>query len=206
MSITESDPLENFLFAIRSPITKDRYQRRLTDFFKFLELDGTLEIRAKKFTALAQEKGKPWLFANVMKFLSFHKERADRGEISNATVQNYYKPLKLFLEMNDLELSWKKIGRGLPRGRKHAADRAPTIQEIQKLVEYPDRRIKAIVFTMCSSGIRLGAWDYLRWGDITPIEKDGKVVAARIVVYAGDEEQYNSFISPEAFSELQKVD
>ena len=54
---------------------------------------------------------------------------------------------------------------------------------------------------MCSSGIRLGAWDYLRWGDITPIKKDDNVIAAKIVVY---EEEYISFISPEAFTELQK--
>jgi hypothetical protein len=40
--------------------------------------------------------------------------------------------------MNDLALNWKKIARGLPRGRKAANDRAPTMDEIRKLVEYPD--------------------------------------------------------------------
>lgn len=204
MSEYETNPLENFLFGIKSPITKDRYQRRLVDFFSFMEYDGDLTNQSKRFMINSNEKGKSWVFANVMKFLTFHKERAERGEISNATVRNYYKPIKLFLEMNDVELSWKKIARGLPKGRKHAADRAPTIAEIQKLVEYPDRRIKAIVFTMCSSGIRLGAWNYLRWGDITPIKQDDDVVAAKIVVYAGDEEQYISFISPEAYLELEK--
>ena len=61
--------------------------------------------------------------------------------------------------MNDLILNWKKISRGLPTGRRAANDRAPTIEEIQKLVEYPDRRIKPIVYTMASSG----AWDYVQW-------------------------------------------
>jgi hypothetical protein len=41
--------------------------------------------------------------------------------------------------MNDLSLGWKRIRRGIPRGRKAANDRAPTIEEIQKLVEYPVR-------------------------------------------------------------------
>jgi hypothetical protein len=71
--------------------------------------------------------------------------------------------------MNDLVLNWKKITRGLPRGRRAANDRAPTLEEIQRLIEYPDRRIKPIVNTMVSSGIRIGAWDYLQWKHVLPI-------------------------------------
>ena len=57
---------------------------------------------------------------------------------------------------------------------------------------------------MASSGIRLGAWDYLRWKDIQPLERQGKIVAAKIIVYAGDNEEYFSFITPEAYYGLQK--
>jgi hypothetical protein len=57
----------------------------------------------------------------------------------------------------------------LPKGRQAANDRAPTIEEIRKLVEYPDRRIKPIVYTMISSGICLGVWDYFQWKHIEPI-------------------------------------
>ena len=200
----ETEPLEIFLYAIRSKATRSRYLNRLKNFFDYNEIEGDIQTQARTFVVSARDKGKNWVYASVMKFLSYHKERAERGEVSNASVRNYYKPLKLFLEMNDIELPWKKISRGLPRGRRHAADRAPNLEEIQKLVEYPDRRIKAIVFTMCSSGMRLGAWDYLKWDHIKPIERDEQLVAARITVYAGDEEQYTSFISPEAYAELKK--
>jgi hypothetical protein len=108
--------------------------------------------------------------------------------------------------MNDILISWKRITRGLPKGRKWADDRAPTIEEIRKIVEYPDRRIKPIVYTMVSSGIRLGAWDYLRWGHVSPIYHNGNgdddFVAAKVMVYAGEEEQYFTFISPEAYRAL----
>lgn len=106
--------------------------------------------------------------------------------------------------MSEVPIHWKKITRGLPKSRKFADDRAPTIEEIQQLCEYPDRRIKGIVYTMASSGIRLGAWDYLRWKDIQPLEHQGKVIAAKIIVYAGDNEEYFSFITTEAYYELQK--
>ena len=56
------------------------------------------------------------------------------------------------------------------------------IDEIRKLIEYPDRRIKAIVFTMVSSGIRIGAWDYLRWKDVIPLLSDrgGEILAHEV--------------------------
>lgn len=106
--------------------------------------------------------------------------------------------------MSDIPVTWKKISRGLPKIRRFAADRAPTIEEIQKICEYPDRRIKSIVYTMSSSGIRLGAWDYLQYRHIEPIRKEGKIVAAKIVVYGGDDEEYFSFITPEAYYQLEK--
>lgn len=47
------------------------------------------------------------------------------------------------------------------KGERYADDRASTIELIRKIVEYPDRRIKPIVYVMIFSGIRAGAWDYL---------------------------------------------
>ena len=60
------------------------------------------------------------------------------------------------------------------------------------------------MYTIASLGIRLGSSDYLRWNDKKPIECQGKIVAAKIIVYAGDNEEYFSFITPEAYYELEK--
>jgi len=58
---------------------------------------------------------------------------------------------------------------------------------------------------MCSSGIRLGACDYLRWKHIIPILNDkNEVITAKIRVYADEEEEYISFISWEAYSHLKE--
>jgi hypothetical protein len=67
----------------------------------------------------------------IMIILDFHKERVRGKELAAGTLKNYYRAAKLFCEMNDLVLNWKKITRGLPRGRQAANDRAPTIEEIQ---------------------------------------------------------------------------
>ena len=98
--------------------------------------------------------------------------------------------------MSDIAIAWKKINRSLPKLEGLPMTVLQTIEEIQSICQYPGRRIKGIVFRMASSGIRLGAWDYLCWGHIEPILVDGNTVAAKILVYAGDNEQYLSFITP----------
>jgi integrase len=208
----ESDPYSIFIFAMNAPQTKEKYVTRLKRFFDFINLPGsTIQERCKYFVEKSKNKdGDRWLLNNLLGFLQVYKERVQRKEITGATLRNYVKTIKLFCEMNDILVSWKKITRGLPKGRKYADDRAPSLEEIQKIIEYPDRRVKAIVYTMSSSGIRLGAWDYLQWEHIQPIRgrnnnNGNDVVAAKIIVYAGEEgDEYFSFITPEAFYELEK--
>jgi hypothetical protein len=55
-----------------------------------------------------------------------NKERVQKNEIAAATALNYVKTIKLFCEMNDILLPWKRITKGLPKGRRYADDRAPT--------------------------------------------------------------------------------
>ena len=174
-------------------------------FFNYIHLlqNGNLEEQCNLFATKGLEDHK-WAFNNIIKFLQYQKERVEKTEITGGTLRNFVKTIKLFCEMSEIPIHWKKITRGLPKSRKYAVDRAPTIDEIQQLCGYPDRRIKGIAYTMASSGIRLGAWDYLRWKDIQPIDRQGKVIAAKIVVYAGDDEEYFSFITAEAYMELQK--
>jgi hypothetical protein len=111
------------------------------------------------------------------------------------------------LQNYDLMLNWKRISKGLPKAKNASNDRASTIEEIRKLVEYPDRRIKPIVYAMASGGFRLGAWDYLQWKHVFPITnggtKDGEVIAAKLIIYADEPEEYYTFITPEAYYALK---
>jgi hypothetical protein len=136
-----------------------------------------------------------WAFNYILWFLQSQKERVERKEITGGTLRNYVKTIKMFCEVTDVIIPWKKITRGLPMGKRYADDRAPTIEEICKIIEYPDRRIKPIVYIMISSGIRVGAWDHLKWDHIHPIMKNGKLIAAKVIVYAGEDDQYFTFIT-----------
>jgi hypothetical protein len=192
-----------FEYSIRSPYTKESYFRRLKRFLDAIYLEGpTFETRCNLFA----EKGKQdpnWAFNRILRFVLEEKKRVEKKEITGGTLRNSVKTIKTFCEVTDVLIPWKKITRGLPKVKRYADDRAPTIEEIIKITEYPDRRIKPIVYTMASSGIRVGAWDHLKWGHIVPISKNGRVVAAKVIVYAGEPDEYFTFITPEAFLALK---
>lgn len=203
-----SNAYKMFVFSIRSEVTRKYYERRLRHFFNHINFDvengKNMETRCNNFST----KGKNdtnWAIEQVITFLHFQKERVHKGEIAASTLRNFIKAIKLFCDSCDLNIPWKKLMKGLPRAIQAANDRAPTLEEIQKLIEYPDRRIKPIVYTMVSSGIRLGAWDYLKWKHVIPIvnHNEKTIVAAKLKVYEGDVEEYFSFITPEAYKALK---
>jgi hypothetical protein len=164
-----TDPWMLFLYALKAPATKDKYIQRLTKFLDFLGYAGTKEEKARAFAA--QARADPiYAFNSVLKFFQSKREQIDRKEMAIGTVRNYVKSVKLFCDMADLQIPWAKITRGLPRAKRFADDRAPTLQEIRKIAEYPDRRIKPVICTKASTVIMMGAWDYLQYGHFSPIE------------------------------------
>jgi hypothetical protein len=108
----QQDPLAMFLYALKAPETKRQYPRRFKVFLDFLKLEGTFEEQTKQFLVKARTNPQ-WAQDNFMQFIAFQIGRARHKEIAECTISNYYKATKLFCEMNDLTLSWKKISRGL---------------------------------------------------------------------------------------------
>lgn len=199
----EVNPITNFLFALNAPETKRQYPKRLEVFFDFLGLNGTFENKALTFYEIAFKDPK-WLSYKLVEFTQYQKERVQRNEIVESTIPNYFKAIKLFCVMNDITINWQKLNKGIPTGKKAAEDRTPTKDEVSRLLEYPDRRVRPIVLVMISSGIRIGAFDSLRWKHVIPLQDDkGKTVAAKIMVYPGDKEEYFTFITFEAYNALK---
>ena len=199
-------PYFRFIYALKAPETKRQYPKRLEVFLDYLKLQGsTNEAKANQLYEFIKQDPKTFQIA-LLNYIIFQIDRAKKQEISESTIPNYYIPIKLFCDMNDIMINWRLVTRGIPKGRHASEDRVPTRDEIKKLLEYPDRRIRPIVLTMLSSGIRLGAWEYLKWKHVIPIKNEDeldKVIAAKIIVYAGDYEQYYSFITDEAYQSLK---
>ena len=195
---------------MRGQDNQRQYPKKLKLLFDFLGLPGSssLEEQGQIFLQKAREN-QYWAQDSIMSYLNYQKQRFYSKEIAAGTLANHIGPIKMFCEMHDLaNINWKRISKSLPPARKSSKDRVPTIEEIRKIVEYPDRRAKPIVYVMCSSGIRVGAWDYLKWKHVIAIpdkENTGnEIVAAKLIVYAGEPEEYYTFITPEAYHALQE--
>lgn len=98
----ELDPWSLFIYAMKVPMTRDRYQTRVAKFFEFSGIAGsTVEEKARNLVKRGRDDTN-WTFNTIMKFTYFQKERVDRKEITGATVRNYVKSIKLFCEMADI--------------------------------------------------------------------------------------------------------
>ncbi|HSF50899.1 MAG TPA: hypothetical protein VLA74_09085 [Nitrososphaeraceae archaeon] len=137
-SLQESNAYSLFVYAIRSQVTRDYYLRRLRIFFNYIDLqsDLTIEERCNYFANKGTEDPS-WAFHCIVRFLQYQKERVEKEEITGATLRNFIKAIKLFCEMSDIPIPWKKITRGLPKIRRHTYDRAPVLEELQVYASIP---------------------------------------------------------------------
>jgi integrase len=199
------NPYQKFVYALRAKESQHQYPKRLQIFLKFLEIKGdSIEIQSNKLFEMIEKNTPQWLENELLKFFTIQNQRAENQEISVETIRNYLKPVKLFCEMNGIIINWKIISKGILRGNRCSSDRPPTRAEIKKLLEYPDRRIAPIVLTMISSGIRVGSWEHIRWGDISPIVRNDTIIAARIkVLNTKTNRYYISFITSEAYHSIK---
>ena len=204
--ISGLSPYSRFKMALKSKEVQRQYPNLLERFLDFCKFEGLdVEQKAIKFSRFAKSKSQDEVEDLVIRFVLFQKERVDKEEITSGTLRNYIKAVKLFCKMNRISIFWDIISRSLPKVKQHANDRIPTLDEIKKLIEYPDRRIKLIVLLSLSTGIRVGAWDYMKWKHITPIENENDViVAAKLVVYPNEPEEYFTFMTPEAYNAVKE--
>jgi hypothetical protein len=137
----------------------------------------------------------------IENYVIFLQTKVRNDEITAGSCIVSLPPVKLLCEMNDILLNWRKINKLLPHGNDNAADEAYTREQIKKMLEYSDLRAKIPILFMASSGMRLGGFQGLTDGCVKPIndEKTDKLLAAHVIVYKGTEDEYDTFISPEAF-------
>ncbi|MDW0234718.1 MAG: hypothetical protein QOK50_10915 [Nitrososphaeraceae archaeon] len=107
-------PYENFLYGLKVPETKRQYPHRLDKFMCFIGLEaGGVTIQQRTNMLYDMGKNNPALLQScVIRFIDQQKQRIANKEITEGTLANYIKAIKLFCSMNDLLIIyWTKIRR-----------------------------------------------------------------------------------------------
>jgi integrase len=127
----------------------------------------------------------------------------NRGKISDSYLCSSLVAIKSLLARYEQEVNWFQIKRMLPKVKHAARDRAPTKEEIRKLLKFCDLRLRAAVFVLASCGIRAGGLVGLLVGDYSKFDWQGNKLG-KLVVYRGTAEEYLTLISPEAVQALDE--
>lgn len=128
--------------------------------------------------------------ANIIDYIAFLRKSK-----SSASVMMYLAAIRKFYMMNDISLNWDRIHSYQGEHEKVAEDRPYTHSEVQRMISHTSIRNRAIILTLWSSGMRVGAIPPLRLNDLEPIEKYS---IYKITVYAKSKRSsYRTYCSPE---------
>jgi integrase len=186
-----ADPMTRFVESFRSESTKESYVKKLKTFLVFASTTPT-ELVEKAQTDPQNVEG-----------LILEYARLRKNSVSGSTIQQTMGAVRRFLVASRAhkEINWEELSQHMPKAKKIGRDRSPSVEEIRQLLGHCTPRLRCVILIMCSSGIRIGAFDYLKWRDVEPIDVEGKKFA-KLSVYTGEDEQYTTFITPECYRAL----
>jgi integrase len=180
----ESKAYFNFINSLNSESTRNSYKFCLQKFLIYYKLDlaSFLQLPTEEMSDL------------IIKYLVDKKISRGYKNLVTAT-------LKHLCEINDIVLNWKKIKKFINSEKTgneaNGRDRAYTHEEIQKILDFCDQRMKTIFLILASTGLRIGALQSLRLSNLNKIDN-----LYKITVYSGDNEEYFTFCTPEATNEI----
>lgn len=176
----EEDVYFNFINSLKSEVTKKTYEREIKKFMNFCGVEKLSDL----LTVEPQKQIVKYLMSQREKGLSFNSIKLNLHAIYH------------FYEMNDVPLNKKKINMFKGEFIK-TVDRAYTHEEIKRILDVSDLRMKSIILLMASSGMRIGAIPLLKLRNIEMINSIYK-----ITLYEGSNEEYFTFCTPECTSFL----
>lgn len=184
MQVVKNQAYSNFIDSINSDQTRQVYEYTLSQFLKHYEID------LDSFLKLSQQDISNYIINYLV-----------NKKISRQYKTVIFSSIKHACEMNDVILNWKKLKKFIKSEKTYNSingkDRGYFHEEIQKILEYSDQRLKTAFLILASTGVRIGALQLIKISDLEQIDN-----LYKITVYRGDTEEYITFCSPECAKEI----
>lgn len=120
------------------------------------------------------------------------------NKISYSTIHVLLSAIYHFCEMNDVMINKKKIRKYKGERMRVVKDRCYTHEEIGKILNLSDLRVKLVILLMSSSGLRVGSIPSLQLKHLEKV-KVGTDNIYKILVYENTNDEYFSFFPPQTF-------
>src|SRR5687768_13489084 len=164
----QSDSYSNFVNSINSDQTRQVYVYSLKQFLKHYEMD------LDSFLGLSPQQ-----------ISNFIVDYLVNRKISRQYKIVIFSAIKHACEMNDVVLNWKKLKKFIKSERTdnsiNGKDRGYTHEEIQKILEFSDQRLKTAFLILASSGCRVGALQSIRIGELSRFQVNKSSIKCKIL-------------------------
>ncbi len=171
--------------SIKSEGTRKTYLHSLTKFkeyYKIKDFDSLLSISDEKIQVMLED------------YLFYLKKR-----VSPNSIPTIMAGIELFFLMNRKTINTKILHKMFPSRVKTTGARGWTTKEISKILQFSNsKRNHALIHFLASTGARIGAIEGLQMRHVVDMADNCKAVT----LYEGSQEEYVSFLTPEASSSL----
>lgn len=168
-----------FLNSVGSNYTRTAYKFYLKKYLDVCGYKDTTELLARDHKQIENE---------IIEVIITFKEKG----MKRAAIANYTKPVISFCKINDKMLNTRKINKFLPPRTRNKKSAAYDTEQIQKLLDIADERMRVVILLASSCGLRVGAIPGLSVGSLEDV-KD----LYKITVYENEPEEYIVFCTNE---------
>lgn len=180
-TLLESEEVNHFLYSIKSEQTKANYIYNLGRFVEFIK------IKASDFLKLDRRS----IEDHIIKYVISMRD----SNLSYSTILARVSPIMSLLDLNNVIVNKKKIARFYGDQRKTVKDLAYSHEDITKMLRVGNFKTRVIVLIYASTGIRRSAIIDLK---LKHLEKIPEHNMYKVTVYEGTNEEYITFLTPEA--------
>jgi len=192
-------PEELFFSSMKSEATKKAYSSYIQRFMRFVGCSTVNDlIMVTNDSTGVQTTARNHIEDLIIDFIIDLKEKES---MSFRAIDNYLCPVISFYKINDVMLNTKKINQFMPPKIRLKKNRGYTHEEIQRMLNIADERMRAVILLLVSSGCRIGSIPGLHVRDLERKENENLY---KVTIYENDVEEYFTFTTPEAADALDQ--
>jgi len=176
-----------FIEGLKSAVTKAAYTYALEKYMKFLGIQNPDDL-------LLHQDNPRIIQDKIIDFLILLKNPPH--SLRYATRSQYVSAIITFYDLNEVILNRKKIYRYLGEEERPIENRGYNTEEIRKMLEVSDEKVRAILLLLASTGMRIRALVDLTLQDLQEVPE---FKLYKVTVYSDYKEHYFTFTTPEAY-------